>query len=380
MTRRSSSPQASRPWRLPVVGLLALAVSGVMSLPAAAAAPPLGYQAIPLVPVTGQAFEASRTGNPITSTGRVAGTARPTPESDVHAAAVFYLGNHTIRVLHPPGSSGSSAVDVNNLGQVAGSAEYPGRPRQAFVWTSRTGTYRVLPLPPGASSAYPYALNDHGAVVGYYTDADNHYRAFVSDPAVDDGRIRNLGTIGTDDYAVGTGINNAGDVIGYTFSLTRQGTRGFLWQSRTGAMTSLGRPAGTNTMVPNDINDSGVIVGSAAYVPPVDREQDYRPGRGWVLSPVTGQFRELPAANSADPAAEGTADAINAHGIIVGGSYSAGTWSAVLWNACGTAKQVLAAHDDVTYASGINRYERVLGVDALAPVLWRRNNGPCVLQ
>ncbi len=373
------SRPSGRPRRAVLLAAVALVLTSaaVGPLPAGAAptAPtpvplPYGYRTTPLVSVTGQAFYASSSGNPISATDRIAGVVlTPDGQDYRRTAAIFYVGNRTVRLLRPPGSTWATAVDINRRGQVTGTAFFYGAPEQTYVWTSTTNTYRFL----GSLGGYfsrPTALNDSGVVVGSSTDDRYGDHAFVADPAVDGGRMRDLGTLPGDAASGANGINAAGDVVGYSYGAH---DRAFLWRHDDPALTDLGHPTGDNQTRATDINDHGVVVGSTGYDGSFEGRASRR-DRPFVWTPANRQFRILPSRSDQVT----TATAVNVHGIVVGtGTGSGDDDRALIWNACGEAGAVLVEDAYGTSAVGINAHEHVVGSNHETGTYWRRNDGPC---
>ena len=108
----------------------------------------------------------------------------------------------------------------------------------------------------GGSSSFPFAMNDKGQVVGEsetVTNGPTH--AFLWTPNT--GMI-DLGTLGgTRSNALG--VNNAGEVVGYSDIPGDTTVHAFLWTSD-GGMIDLGTLGGAGSIA-NDINERGQIVG-----------------------------------------------------------------------------------------------------------------------
>jgi probable HAF family extracellular repeat protein len=118
----------------------------------------------------------------------------------------------------------SHAAAINENGQIAGSSRPGGL--GAFFWnegvmtaigSAEAGTMTLVTPMPARGAATARAINDHGHVVGYFSD-DLNSRAFFWN----DGELTLLAEEGTESYA--HDVNNRGQVAG-----TIDG-RATLWQ------------------------------------------------------------------------------------------------------------------------------------------------------
>jgi probable HAF family extracellular repeat protein len=134
------------------------------------------------------------------------------------------------------------AYDINNHGQIVGDSSVDGMNSVPVRW--RHGTPSPLTTGFGAASA----INDRGQVTGYYFGGHGSF-------LWSGGRVTNLGTLPGATFTQSYGINNHGQVVGYT------DFDAFVWQH--GKMTALPRLAGGGTAA-YDINDRGQIVGYSA--------------------------------------------------------------------------------------------------------------------
>jgi probable HAF family extracellular repeat protein len=97
-------------------------------------------------------------------------------------------------------------------------------------------------------------INDYGQVVGTSFNSDGLYRAFL----YDGGTMTDLGTLGGGGWSFAQGINNNGDIVGYSSAASNVTERhAFLYSN--GVMTDLGIQS--NWSVASRINDSGQITG-----------------------------------------------------------------------------------------------------------------------
>ena len=166
--------------------------------------------------------------------------------------------------LGTQGGNESYAAAINAAGQVVGTAQtdtsIPGR-------FSGIGCRRDRPghLEAGDdATSVAIGINDLGQVVGY-TDIDAGIveHAFLWTQA---GGMQDLGSLGNGsaNRSEAWGVNNGGQVVGRTG--TSAGVRGFVW-TEAGGMVDLNTlvPPGTTQVlvIAQGINDSGEIVGTS---------------------------------------------------------------------------------------------------------------------
>lgn len=159
--------------------------------------------------------------------------------------------------LEPGTSSYSVARGINRRGTVVGISDVRSPPQvnpyRAFRWTARTGMVALEGL--GGLPSRAEDINDRGQVVGTASLADGSSHAVMWGA---DGTPHDLGTFGGD-YSSASAINNRGEVVGV--AVNELGSwRAFIWSEREG-MVDLGLPAGYFGE-PHDINDAGVVVGN----------------------------------------------------------------------------------------------------------------------
>ena len=149
------------------------------------------------------------------------------------------------------GGSFSTAVAINNRGQVVGSSTTASGQTHAFLWEDGTmidlGTL-------GGDSSEAVTINDRGQVIGFSKTASGQTHAFLWQ----DGALIDLGTLGGPDSSA-RAINKHGWVVGSSTTASGQ-THAFLWKD--GVMTDLGTLGGASSEA-NAINDRGQVVGSS---------------------------------------------------------------------------------------------------------------------
>lgn len=212
----------------------------------------------------------------INNRGAVAVTVSYPPYYDP-ATASFWLDGQ-LPSLGTLGGGRSRADGINNLGQSTGSALTRGQVYHAF----RTKPYAGISSPnddlgtligPDGDS-YGRAINDAGVVAGLSRDTDGHWHACVWQPGHAAARLPDPPPPGPD-YTTGAadtidGINARGDIVGiFTFfKPPSSGTSmGVLWPGG-GAASALTAPGGGDSVWPAGINDAGQVVGYTNITPP----------------------------------------------------------------------------------------------------------------
>jgi probable HAF family extracellular repeat protein len=281
------------------------------------------------------------------------GVAVTAPRS--HAAS---LGPGDIRVLGGTGSGiTSEASDINNDGIVIGSASAPGVGIHPFLdpgFSNKT----IEPLPSVGVTQYSGQIAKNGTAMAGTLGTHIAWAR----PGASGSSVFSLGTLGgaTSDAM---GINSSGVVVGTSQTASGE-ARAFRHPGIPGAaMVDLGIENG----VANDINDAGVIVGTANGAP-------------FILTPA-GTRRDLgsPFGNITNGV-----NAVNESGALVGYGFVPRAHQADPLitlpfkhnGGPGDTYQTLPVRGllNFSFASDINDDGFVLGGDASGVLLWRPDN------
>lgn len=251
----------------------------------------------------------------INDSGQVAGTSG--------TRAVLYANGSVTNLGTLPGGLSSQGLGINNSGQVVGNSGTSGAQR-GFIYSNNTMTalgsltggishaygindsglavgssvasngrlHAVLYGPGGTPTdlgtlggpeSHAYAINNSDQVVGYASALVTYYDVYGNPYVVeethaflhDGNTINDLGTLGDSTYSYASGINNNGQVVGWS------GANAFLYSG--GVMASLGTLPGQNSFSKAfGINDSGQIVG-AAYMLGLDPDPFHTQARAFIF-------------------------------------------------------------------------------------------------
>ena len=234
----------------PAFGLVALVAcdqsptpTGPRESPSPATAAAASYSAQDL----GLGGEFASTARGINAAGHVVGY---TFDPDDTFRTFIWKNGVITRFRSSLGGRDARGFDINDVGQVAGSAENAGGRMRAFRWTN--GNMNALGTL-GGNESFAFAINNRGHVVGQSRIPGNtRSHAFL----FKNGVMSDLGTLGGANSAA-MDINDAGQVVGW--SETASGARHpFLWEN--GVMKDL-FAGSTATGTAHAIDPFGVVVG-----------------------------------------------------------------------------------------------------------------------
>lgn len=261
--------------------------------------------------------------------GQVTGYSRFDDPEQFRYGSVFLYGNHTLQQIAPLNEGTSRGFGINDRGDIVGSF---GRDGRSVPYLYRDGRVIELDgLAPGWGGEAK-AINQAGQVVGaagngrafiydngrlrYLSDEPlrSHTANAINDRGVvageiftsccgfegftySDGQLRHLPTLGGD-YSSVLALNNAGDMVGYSWEAGEDGTRqAVLYRGNT--ITPLTLP-GSLLGQANDINEDGLVVGSFFMREGPDTGFLYRDGQTYDLNDLlwgnAGELRHISGA------------------------------------------------------------------------------------
>jgi probable HAF family extracellular repeat protein len=219
-------------------------------------------------------------------------------------------------------------------------------------------TYTVTDLGTlsGYSSSYPTAINDSGQIVGNtWSGGLVNTGLFLQKPGplteawlYSGGTLSALGTLSGDLDSGATGINNSGQIVGYSFgvSMILGEYAAFPWHAfvySNGTMTDVlsGNDFSSDDSSANAINDSGEIVGSSLDSPFIES--------GGAVTDIGGTGGS-------------GGDAINAAGQVTGSGYfSTENYTTPFLYSAGTVTDLGLFKGGPTFPTGINDSGQIVG-------------------
>jgi probable HAF family extracellular repeat protein len=288
------------------------------------------------------------------------------PSSDSAAAHAFVWSSAEGKVdLDTPEGSNSVAFTINKFGQIAGFYVTPvdsddsGYFDCAVLWTSANTA--VILDPEGDFSSQSRDINDKGQVVGYIESGEviipekgrGAPHAFLWEPKTGWALI----DVGLEGAAgsVASGINNKGEVVGYTVICDDEGnivgTRAFIWTVKDGTVF-LEQPEGAVSTMAVDINDKGDIVGHYTTSESGDPYAILWTKKGSIV-----EIETLPDIQRS------RVHAINDKGQVVGFYFASGMQRAFYWTAeSGMVELSGLSSDRQSIAYAVNAKGQIAGV------------------
>lgn len=316
----------------------------------------------------------SRTTEPIEFRPSVEGPAPITPNT-----------TYEIFKLPPLGGLSNRGSSLNDLGWVAGHSDSVSGARRAVVW--RNGALTDLGTLGGRNAAVQWdGQNDLGMIVGISQTAIpdtlgetwscSAFIPFTGTTCLgfvwENGVMTPLPTLGGDN-GFATGVNNAGQVVGWAETRVHDPTckstqvlqfRAVMWEPKLGRHQELRPLRGDSTSAATAINENGQVVG-------ISGECDVAVGRFSARHAVlweNGTVTELPNLGGQS---WHTPNAINERGDVVGFSNPPGDVGgafiahAFLWTGGKRAEDLGTLEGDATsQARGINEWRQVVGVSS----------------
>lgn len=157
-----------------------------------------------------------------------------------------------------PGTPFNQLLGQNDQSQAAGyySTKADGSgPDHAYVYDEAGGVFELFVIP-GSVSAQATGINNSGDVCGFTIDSKNNMHGWLR--IFGQFTILNYPGEGTQTQALG--LNNKGQVVG-SYTDAANNTHGFVYEISTKKWQSIDDPDGVDTTIVNGINDNGVLVG-----------------------------------------------------------------------------------------------------------------------
>ena len=240
----------------------------------------------------------------------------------------------------PVGAVRNYAIGINRLNNIVGESARQGRPTRATAWTKRgAGTLTTLRAYPASAQA----LNDTGDIVGYTTSVSGgHYKAFL----VRNGKLSILpGFSANPTGTIAFGLNKFGVVCGSATTNTNQGSMHAVYWDAQG-IHDIGAVAGSIRSYAFAIDSSGRIAGTSTL-----RATRQDAAFSWSKGSMKLLFGSSVVSSAA---------AINDLGHVTGRFYSPNGWRAYFYD--GTSPIDLGTiGGDYAWGGDINASDDIVG-------------------
>ncbi len=170
-------------------------------------------------------------------------------------------------ILPSLGGPDTSAMAVNDTGQIAGWSDVPGREHRAVLW--QDGKIVELGTYPEGTESFAGDINEMGQIVGTATlieDLLYTRRATMWH----DGAMINLGTLPEGMESVAVAVSDAGQVVGWAWDTVLNRPRAVVWRRHplTGewVIADLGALSADGMSRATAVNNRGQIVGQAECI------------------------------------------------------------------------------------------------------------------
>lgn len=289
-------------------------------------------------------------------------------------------GRWVVRDLGTLGGSSSSAVAVNDRGQVVGTSRAANGEPRVFLWENgvmrdigrygwdvaggpillnergqvawhEKGRGGVL-WDDGVTTKLPFsplALNDGGQVVGAHRTGGAEPRAALWQ----NGELRDLGVLPGDGWSRADALDDRGVAVGSSYPAgDTPGSRAFAWQH--GRMRDLGVLPGFKACSAVAVNDRGQVLGEC---------DTWRPWRMHAFLWENGKMRDLawPGADDVSPLFMTSHGHLNDSGQLVLWTREAGKAHAYLWER-GTPRDLRWPGSDTTkWVTDLNERGQIVG-------------------
>ena len=294
----------------------------------------------------------------INDSGQVAGV-----DNSAGFSRAFITGANGVGInyLDTLGGVGTYAADINISGQVVGYSFTSAGSTHAFI-TGANGVGMTDLGTLGGDYSIAYGVNDFGQVVGVSSTAGNAaYHAFITGPGgvgmTDLTALRRISSVAYD-------INNSGQVVGSFSNARNTMQHAFITGENGIGIKDLGSIQGATHSFAGGINDAGQVVGFSGFYDPLS---GYLPGHAFITDADGLSLADLGVP------IDSIANDINDFGQVVGGlnsfciqcTHSAFLYADDLITDLSLLAPVVAAGWTELSAVGINNHGQIIGWGSL---------------